>query len=276
MRQGPNGRRPRGRPNRKQHGGPQRPNSFDSSGPEGRIRGNAHQVYEKYVALARDAMSAGDRVAAEAYYQHAEHYFRIVNQSTDPETADRRQPRPEGRPEARDGNGAEINGRGDEGHGSGEGYQAEPDRMEQRRPDRPRPERPQGGHAHADRDANGGSRGEGLSQQGDQNPGQRQQGRRPDAGDAGNGAQAQPITRGGEDDREGLDRVLGQDNNAGPRRRPRQRPHRAQDESVERDRPSNRESSAPENRADAPQQPSSGQAEGEPGDNKPDNEPVGV
>ena len=57
MRQGPNGRRPRGRPNRKQHGGPSRPNTFDSNGPDGRIRGNAHQVFEKYIALARDGVT---------------------------------------------------------------------------------------------------------------------------------------------------------------------------------------------------------------------------
>lgn len=92
MRQGPSGRRPRGRPNRKQHGGPPRANNYDSNGPEGRIRGNAHQVYEKYVALARDALSGGDRVSAETYYQHAEHYFRIINSSTDPAPAERRNP----------------------------------------------------------------------------------------------------------------------------------------------------------------------------------------
>jgi hypothetical protein len=86
MRQGTNnGRRPRGRPNRKHHGSP-RSNSFESSGPEGRIRGNASQVYEKYLALARDATSSGDRVSAETFHQHAEHYFRIMNDSTDPQT----------------------------------------------------------------------------------------------------------------------------------------------------------------------------------------------
>lgn len=88
MRPGNSGRRPRGRPNRKQHhhggGGGQRGHNFDSSGPEGRIRGNAHQIYERYLALARDATSAGDRISAEAYFQHAEHYFRIINDSTDP------------------------------------------------------------------------------------------------------------------------------------------------------------------------------------------------
>lgn len=82
------GRRPRGRTNnRKQHGGGQhRSGTYDSNGPDGRIRGNASQVYEKYVGLARDATSSGDRIAAEAYYQHAEHYYRIVNDSTDPES----------------------------------------------------------------------------------------------------------------------------------------------------------------------------------------------
>ena len=52
---------------------------FDSNGPEGRIRGNAHQVMEKYLMLARDASSQGDRVAAENFYQHAAHYFRLLN-----------------------------------------------------------------------------------------------------------------------------------------------------------------------------------------------------
>src|SRR5690606_1699608 len=46
---------------------------------------------EKYVSLARDATSAGDRVAAEAYFQHAEHYFRILSDSTDPNPSGRRQ-----------------------------------------------------------------------------------------------------------------------------------------------------------------------------------------
>ena len=58
---------------------PNRNQVFDSNGPEGRIRGNAHQVLEKYLSLARDASSQGDRVAAENYYQHAEHYFRVIN-----------------------------------------------------------------------------------------------------------------------------------------------------------------------------------------------------
>ena len=52
---------------------------FDSSGPEMRVRGTAQQLHEKYIQMARDASSSGDRVTGEAYYQHAEHYFRIIN-----------------------------------------------------------------------------------------------------------------------------------------------------------------------------------------------------
>ena len=81
MRQGPNNRRSRGRGPRRPHngGGNPRQQTFDSNGPDIRIRGNAYQVLEKYLAMARDAASAGDRIAAENFYQHAEHYYRIIN-----------------------------------------------------------------------------------------------------------------------------------------------------------------------------------------------------
>ena len=52
---------------------------FDSSGPDLRIRGTAQQLFEKYLQLGRDSTSSGDRVMAESYFQHAEHYFRILN-----------------------------------------------------------------------------------------------------------------------------------------------------------------------------------------------------
>lgn len=52
---------------------------FDSNGPDVRIRGTAYQVHEKYMALAKDAGSAGDRILAENYLQHAEHYQRLIN-----------------------------------------------------------------------------------------------------------------------------------------------------------------------------------------------------
>lgn len=52
--------------------------SYDSSGPDVKIRGTAQYIAEKYAGLARDAQSSGDRVMAENYLQHAEHYNRIV------------------------------------------------------------------------------------------------------------------------------------------------------------------------------------------------------
>ena len=58
---------------------PHRIQTFDSNGPNVKIRGNAYQVFERYVAMAREAAASGDRVAAENLYQHAEHYFRVMN-----------------------------------------------------------------------------------------------------------------------------------------------------------------------------------------------------
>ncbi|MDE1939393.1 MAG: DUF4167 domain-containing protein [Alphaproteobacteria bacterium] len=52
--------------------------TYDSNGPEIKIRGSASHVYEKYLQLARDANASGDRVMAENYLQHAEHYYRIL------------------------------------------------------------------------------------------------------------------------------------------------------------------------------------------------------
>lgn len=53
--------------------------AFESNGPDGvKIRGAAQHVYEKYQQLARDALTSGDRILAESYQQHAEHYFRVL------------------------------------------------------------------------------------------------------------------------------------------------------------------------------------------------------
>ncbi|MSO76990.1 MAG: DUF4167 domain-containing protein [Alphaproteobacteria bacterium] len=80
MKQLPNIRRPRGRGNNgRSHHPNSRNQNFDSSGPEGRIRGTANQIFDRYLAMARDALSAGDMVAAENYFQHAEHYYRMIN-----------------------------------------------------------------------------------------------------------------------------------------------------------------------------------------------------
>jgi hypothetical protein len=62
---------------------PHRMQTFDSNGPSVKIRGNAYQVFERYIALAREASSSGDRIAAENLYQHAEHYYRIMQANGD-------------------------------------------------------------------------------------------------------------------------------------------------------------------------------------------------
>jgi len=81
MKQASNSRRSRGRGNGKRQNN--RNSNFDSGGPEGRIRGSASQVHEKYLALARDALSADDRVASENYFQHAEHFYRILHANSE-------------------------------------------------------------------------------------------------------------------------------------------------------------------------------------------------
>lgn len=81
MKHGTGSRRQR---NRNNNGGrrsnQQRTQVYDSNGPDVRIRGTAHQVAEKYLALAKDASSAGDRIMAENYFQHAEHYIRVIGE----------------------------------------------------------------------------------------------------------------------------------------------------------------------------------------------------
>jgi uncharacterized protein DUF4167 len=87
MRLGPNKRsRGRNNGNNPHHNRPRMPHriqTFDSNGPNVKIRGNAYQVFERYVALAREAAASGDRIAAENLYQHAEHYFRVMNANGD-------------------------------------------------------------------------------------------------------------------------------------------------------------------------------------------------
>jgi hypothetical protein len=70
-----NGNRPHQPPQRT----PQRNHFFDSNGPNIKIRGSAHQIFERYIALAREAAIGDDRIAAENFYQHAEHYLRVAN-----------------------------------------------------------------------------------------------------------------------------------------------------------------------------------------------------
>src|SRR5437763_7282271 len=86
MRNGQNNKRMRNRnnnnnnnsSNNNRRGQNPMPRIFESNGPDIKIRGTASHVAEKYVQLARDARSSGDPVAAENYYQHPEHYFRLI------------------------------------------------------------------------------------------------------------------------------------------------------------------------------------------------------
>ncbi len=68
----------RGRGNNNRKGPNPLSRNYESNGPDVKIRGNAQHIAEKYAALARDAQASGDRVMAENYLQHAEHYNRII------------------------------------------------------------------------------------------------------------------------------------------------------------------------------------------------------
>src|SRR6185503_19091381 len=75
MRQGQQHRRGGGRGPRPQNA---LARNYESNGPDVKLRGTAAQIAQKYLSLARDALASGDMVAAESYFQHAEHYNRII------------------------------------------------------------------------------------------------------------------------------------------------------------------------------------------------------
>lgn len=87
MRQPQNAKRGRGRGRRgngnAQPNVPNRNTSYESNGPDVKLRGNAQQLNEKYLALAHDAAAAGERITAEAYTQFADHYFRLHQAAID-------------------------------------------------------------------------------------------------------------------------------------------------------------------------------------------------
>ncbi|ATJ91390.1 hypothetical protein HK16_07625 [Acetobacter senegalensis] len=103
---------------------------FDSHGPDVRVRGTAQQLFEKYLQHGRDATGAADRVAAEAYFQHAEHYFRIMNamtqaaQQSQQERAERQASRQRNVSASDEGNEAS---RGEDGEAPVRGEEPQPD-----------------------------------------------------------------------------------------------------------------------------------------------------
>ena len=120
MRQGSHSKRLRGRGGRKNTN--PRSQNFESNGPEVKVRGNAQQVVEKYLTLARDASLAGDRVASESYFQHAEHYFRVMTANGMHENREPQQintpaefdaPQPEVEPNGAEASNGAANGAGE-------------------------------------------------------------------------------------------------------------------------------------------------------------------
>ncbi|GBR54540.1 hypothetical protein AA106555_1708 [Neokomagataea thailandica NBRC 106555] len=107
------------------HGNAQTPlnrnHVFESNGPDLRVRGTSQQLFEKYLQLGRDATGTGDRILAEAYFQHAEHYFRILNamnqaaQQSQQERAERQQQRQRAYEERRETTGRDREHHGDDG-----------------------------------------------------------------------------------------------------------------------------------------------------------------
>jgi hypothetical protein len=95
MRNGQNKQRMRNRNNNNNNRRGQNPMTrvYESNGPDIKIRGTASHIAEKYLQLARDARSSGDPVAAENYYQHAEHYFRLIAAAQDQFRQNQQQPR---------------------------------------------------------------------------------------------------------------------------------------------------------------------------------------
>ena len=186
MRQGPHSKRGRSRGGNRRSSTPNRNQTFDSNGPDVRIRGNAHQVHEKYLSLARDAAASGDRVLAESYQQHAEHYYRILSAFTD-------EVGPDGQ---RRGNGQHYPG----GNGNGQGGYSDDDGDGDwgSDGDQPAPRREQGGEPfrgdgqrydaprndqqRSDQNRNDRHQQDGNRQDGNRQDGNRQDGNRHDGG----------------------------------------------------------------------------------------------
>jgi hypothetical protein len=94
---------------------------FDSSGPEGKVRGTPQQIIDKYLILARDAQLSNDRVAAENFLQHAEHYTRLLGEAQREQAAEQESRRQQDQQnQQRDGQNQQRDryDRGDRGDGA--------------------------------------------------------------------------------------------------------------------------------------------------------------
>jgi hypothetical protein len=92
--------------------------SYESNGPDVKVRGTAIHIAEKYMTLARDALSSGDSISAENYFQHAEHYNRIVMAAQTQFQQERQAQFRDGFDEG-DDEERQVNGRGPDFNGDG-------------------------------------------------------------------------------------------------------------------------------------------------------------
>ncbi|MDH3668787.1 MAG: DUF4167 domain-containing protein [Paracoccaceae bacterium] len=119
------------KPNRTRGRGGRKPSGnnlnrvYESAGPEGKVRGTPQQIIDKYLSLARDAQTSGDRVVAEDFLQHAEHYQRILveamgarQERRDAQQGDGEQPHVAGTSQTESGE-AQANGADAEARGNG-------------------------------------------------------------------------------------------------------------------------------------------------------------
>lgn len=147
---------------------------FDSSGPEGKVRGTPQQIIDKYLQLARDAQLSNDRVAAENFLQHAEHYTRMLGEAQRELAAEQEARRPQGQ-----GQGQGQGQNGHHGGGGQERFQQQPrrDEGERRASEAMAPETLSGTAdvIDLDEDANGG--GSGLVETPESRPGTRRESR---------------------------------------------------------------------------------------------------
>ncbi|HUS53801.1 MAG TPA: DUF4167 domain-containing protein [Thermohalobaculum sp.] len=154
--------RPQQKPNRTRGRGNRKPNGnnlnrvYESTGPEGKVRGTPQQIIEKYLSLARDAQTSSNRVMAENFLQHAEHYQRILVEAmgVQPERQDNQQPGLNQYDGDDSGDYESDSDRDEAAAGSGRQRSDEPVQPERQ------PERPDNRRANGHEDGHGGRRGD--------------------------------------------------------------------------------------------------------------------
>lgn len=156
--------RARGRGGRNKPSGNVSNRVFESAGPEGKVRGTPQQIVDKYLTLSRDAQTSGDRVMAENFLQHAEHYQRILLEAQGYRDEQRRDQRQDQDTGDGDGDGRDDGGQDETGSDEAEEFEASSRQRGQRRDERQerqeRQERPAGEQRSQGEDEGGHGRGD--------------------------------------------------------------------------------------------------------------------